>query len=85
MHQDRRNKILDGVGGKKQDDEFTLVGEKENAVNGEADAVREVVEAAAVKTNIEAAGGDVLAEKVEKEIEEIKAVDDAASTKEVAL
>lgn len=53
-------------------------------MKGEADAVRDLVEAAAVKTDIEAAGGDVLAAKVEKEVEEIKAVDGAASTKEVA-
>lgn len=84
LHQDRRNKIADGVGGKKEDDEITLVGEEDNAVKGEADAVRDLVEAAAVKTDIEAAGGDVLAAKVEKEVEEIKAVDGAASTKEVA-
>lgn len=73
MHKDRRNMIAGDR--KKEDDEVTLVGE-------EANAVKEVVEAAALKTEAEGVGEEVI-KVVGKKIGDIKATDDVTTAKEV--
>ncbi|KAE9976245.1 hypothetical protein BLS_007873 [Venturia inaequalis] len=73
-HKNRRNKIAGDR--KKEDDEMTLIGEEEE------NAVKEVVEAAALKTEAEGVSEEVV-KIVEKEVEYTKAADDVVSVKDV--